>query len=214
MDVALSQDGSQAGTGQGRESMDARGTDREILRRLARRLAPDAPDLSRASGRRAAVLVPLVEGAQGFDVLLTRRSADMPAHAGQIAFPGGGMAAGETALQAALRETGEEVGIGADFITPLGFLPAHETATGFVIAPLVGVVGAGYPVCPCAREVAEVFTIPLAFFMDARNHRREEIFWRGKMRRYWVMQYGAYRVWGATAAILRQMWELVHDENA
>ncbi len=214
MDVALSQDGSRKGVDGAGKSMDGTGTDREILRRLARRLAPDAPDLSRVRGRRAAVLVPLVERAEGFDVLLTRRSGGMPAHAGEIAFPGGGMAAGETALQAALRETREEVGIGADFITPLGFLPAHGTATGFVIAPLVGVVGAGHPVCACAREVAEVFTIPLAFFMDGRNHRREEIFWRGRMRRYWVMQYGGYRVWGATAAILRRMWELAHDESA
>ena len=178
----------------------------QIIARLRGVLDAAPPPLA-GPGRKAAVLMPLVREGEELSVLFTLRRDDLPAHAGQISFPGGRMEAGETPLEAALRETHEETGIAPEFIEPLGFWDACGTSTGYQVAPLAGLVREGYALAPCEREVAEIFTIPLAFFLDAANHGREEFFWRGKMRRYWVMRYGERMVWGATAAMLRRLWE-------
>jgi 8-oxo-dGTP pyrophosphatase MutT (NUDIX family) len=153
----------------------------------------------------AAVLVPLVSHAEGVTVLLTQRTADMPSHAGQIAFPGGRRQAGEDAVAAALRETEEEVGIGDRFIDVVGAVDLYRTGTGFEITPIVGIVTPGFTVRSDPREVADVFEVPLEHFLDEVNHKLDSRQYQGRERRYYAMPYGERYIWGATAGMLKNL---------
>ena len=185
-----------------------------LLALAQRRLAPAAPKVHAASGKPAAVLVPLLPVEDTLHLLFTVRPLTMPTHAGDICFPGGSLREGEDARAAALREAQEEVGLTPESITPLGFLPLRETGSGHVIAPLVGLVQRGAAITPCAREVAEVFTAPLAHFLDAANYAREEMTVNGRRRAYWVVRWEDRRIWGATAGILKTLQEIVSADAA
>jgi 8-oxo-dGTP pyrophosphatase MutT (NUDIX family) len=150
----------------------------------------------------AAVLLPIVARAQP-TVLFTRRSDDLPRHAGQVSFPGGRAQPGDASLVAtAFREMEEETGIGAGFVTVEGFLDVYETGTGYAILPAVGLVREGFALKPCAREVAEIFEVPLAFLLDPANRGEETHEWLGKARRFYVFRFESHYIWGATAAML------------
>ena len=178
-----------------------------LLKRLRARLAPRPPAL--ATGLRpAAVLVPLVARPAGLRILLTVRRADLPVHAGQICFPGGRVEAGETLAAAALREAREETGIDPCEVTPLGFLPACETGSGFAVAPLVGRVAPGFTPVPCAREVAEVFEMPLAALTAPGAFRREPVA-GGRRPLYHVLRWRGRFIWGATATMLHALGGLL-----
>ncbi len=159
----------------------------------------------------SAVLVPVVRRAAGPSVLLTQRRADLPHHPGQICFPGGRIQEGEDPLRAALREAEEETGITRRDVTPLGFLDAWRTGTGFVIAPLVGIVAADCRLRPCDREVEEIFEVPLEIVMNPDFHVREMIESRGGKRLHWVIRHDGRFIWGATAGILHMLQERLHD---
>jgi 8-oxo-dGTP pyrophosphatase MutT (NUDIX family) len=168
-------------------------------------VAPDAELLARA--RPAAVLAPVIPRPEGLSVLLTMRASHLRAHSGQIAFPGGKIDPGEAPLAAALREAWEEVGLDARLVEPLGWLDPYLTGTGFRIAPLVALVDPGFALSINAREVDETFETPLAFLMDAANHRVDEREWQGRVRRFYAMPHEGRYIWGATAGILRNMYE-------
>lgn len=158
--------------------------------------------------REAAVLVPLVNRAAGLNVLLIQRTEGPDAHAGQIAFPGGKLEPHDCGpTEAALRETHEETGLAREFVEVLGFLDAYRTGTRFEIAPVVALVEEGFTLVPEPREVAEIFEVPLAFLMDPANHRTDSRVWNGKRRHFYAMPYGERYIWGATAGILRNMFE-------
>jgi 8-oxo-dGTP pyrophosphatase MutT (NUDIX family) len=158
-----------------------------------------------APPRPAAVLVPIMLR-QPLTVLFTQRSEDVPSHPGQISFPGGKVEAGDaSALDCALREAHEEIGLAADRVEPLGYLDSYRTGTGFQITPAVALVRPGFSLALDAREVAEVFEVPLAFLMDEANHRKASRPWRGRQRSYYAMPYGARYIWGATAGMLKNM---------
>ena len=157
--------------------------------------------------RAAAVLAPIVAREDGLTVLLTQRASGLRAHSGQIAFPGGKIDPGETALAAALREAEEEIGLDRAFVEPLGWLDAYSTGTGFRIAPLVALVRPGFTLTLNAGEVADVFETPLAFLMDAANHQIHERQIAGGTRRFYAMPHGERYIWGATAGMLRNLWE-------
>ena len=165
--------------------------------------------------REAAVLVPLVQREAGLTVLLTQRNASLSQHAGQISFPGGGRETIDYDMTAtALRETVEEVGIGADFIEVVGCLPDYITGTGFHVSPVVGLLTPHFTVRPDPSEVAEVFEVPLAFLMDPANHEVRELRWEDRVRRFYSMPYrrpdgGHYFIWGATAGMLRNLYHLL-----
>jgi len=159
-----------------------------------------------AAPRAAAVLVPVVPR-ERLTVILTQRTESLPSHAGQIAFPGGKIEAGETALQAALREAHEEIGLEARFVEPLGYLDPYRTGTGFRIVPVVGLVAPDSPLTLDRTEVAEVFEVPLAFLMDAANHQLHTRTIAGRERQFYAMPYENRFIWGATAGILRNMHE-------
>jgi 8-oxo-dGTP pyrophosphatase MutT (NUDIX family) len=158
------------------------------------------------SFRPAAVLVPLVRREAGITVLLTQRTEDMPSHAGQIAFPGGRTQREDADAKAtALRETEEEVGLSRTFVQVIGAVDPYRTGTGYEITPVVGIVTPGFTIHADPREVADVFEVPLAHFLDAQNHRIDSRIWQGHERRFYAMPYGDRYIWGATAGMLKNL---------
>jgi 8-oxo-dGTP pyrophosphatase MutT (NUDIX family) len=159
----------------------------------------------------AAVLVPLVEHTTGFTVLFTQRTAELKSHAGQISFPGGRMEPGDQdAFAGALRETAEEIGIGASHIEIMGTLDAYVTITGYAITPVVGVVRPPFDLKTDPVEVADVFEVPLAFFLDPANHQRHSrTLPDGVVRGYYAIPYGDRYIWGATAGMLINLYEVL-----
>jgi 8-oxo-dGTP pyrophosphatase MutT (NUDIX family) len=160
--------------------------------------------------RAAAVLVPLVERHDGFTVLLTERSSDLRDHAGQISFPGGRVEPDDGSAQAAaLREAAEEVGLPRDRVKLLGTLDIYETRTGFEIVPVVGLVAPPFELRLDTREVAEVFEVPLAFILDPANHERHSRIYQGVRRHFYAMPYADRYIWGATAGMLVNLYEVL-----
>jgi 8-oxo-dGTP pyrophosphatase MutT (NUDIX family) len=157
--------------------------------------------------RPAAVLIPVVDHPEP-TVLLTQRSANLNEHAGQISFPGGKIdAADASPLQAALREAKEEVGLASEFIDPIGYLDLYGTSFGFRILPTVARVQPGFTLRINPSEVDDVFEVPLAFLMNPANHQLHSKEFRGVERVYYAMPYGDRYIWGATAGILRVLYE-------
>ena len=151
----------------------------------------------------AAVLMPLIDHADGMTVLLTQRTAHLSAHAGQISFPGGRFEAGDgTPENTALRETEEEIGLTRAHIEVLGRLSVRETGTGYRVVPVVGVITPPFSVAPDPHEVAEVFEVPLSFVLDPANHRFETRIMSGVQRQFYSVLYGDYYIWGLTARLL------------
>jgi 8-oxo-dGTP pyrophosphatase MutT (NUDIX family) len=169
------------------------------------------PDLKLPPGlRAAAVLVGLVERRNELFVLLTQRHEGLSAHAGQIAFPGGGVEPGDSdAVHAALRETEEEIGLKADRIEVIGRLDTYITGTGFEIVPVVALLRPPFELHPDPREVTEIFEVPLAFILDPANHRRETKQLKNGMRTFFVLPYETRRIWGATAGMLVNLAEVL-----
>ena len=171
-------------------------------------------DIAPDSYRLAAVLVPVI-GDPGEDarVLLTLRSTDLPSHAGQIAFPGGKKTEEDaTIVAAALREAEEEIGLAPTFVQPIARLDTYHTRTGFRVVPVLGVVSPGFTLRPDPSEVAEIFEVPLQFLMTVANHQRHSREWQGRERFFYAMPYGERYIWGATAGILRIMYERLYAE--
>jgi 8-oxo-dGTP pyrophosphatase MutT (NUDIX family) len=151
----------------------------------------------------AAVLVPIVNRPDALSVLLTRRTDHLTQHAGQVSFPGGRAEADDAdAIATALRETREEVGIEPALLQPFGYLDCLETVSGFCVTPVVAWLDPGYSARPDPREVAEVFEVPLEFFLLPQNLRRMRIEYRGRPREILEFVHSGPRIWGATAAML------------
>jgi 8-oxo-dGTP pyrophosphatase MutT (NUDIX family) len=160
-----------------------------------------------ARAQPAAVLAPIVKRPEGLSVLLTLRASDLRRHSGQVAFPGGQIEPGETPLKAAFREAHEEIGLEERFIEPLGWLDPYFTGTGFCVAPLVALIEPWFTLTVDKHEVAEVFETPFAFLMDPANHRLDEREWQGRRRKFYAMPHEGRYIWGATAGILRNLYE-------
>jgi 8-oxo-dGTP pyrophosphatase MutT (NUDIX family) len=159
--------------------------------------------------RPAAVLVPIVERDKP-RVLLTQRTAHLNDHAGEISFPGGKIDAGDASpAAAALREAEEEVGLSRRFVDPIGYLDIHMTPFGHRIAPVLARVQPGFSLRLNPGEVNEVFEVPLDFLMTPHNHKRESRDWNGLTLSIYVISFGDRNIWGATAGILRNLYERV-----
>ncbi|MBV1700948.1 MAG: CoA pyrophosphatase [Hyphomicrobiales bacterium] len=172
-------------------------------------LSPE--EWAKVGARPAAVLVPVVSHAGGATILLTKRAAHLRSHSGQIAFPGGRIDAGDDGpLAAALREAHEETGLQASQIETLGYLDAYQTGTGYRIVPVVARVYPPLLLQPNADEVEAAFEVPLDFLMDPANHRIETRQWQGRERRFYAMTFHNHYIWGATAGILRNLYERLY----
>jgi 8-oxo-dGTP pyrophosphatase MutT (NUDIX family) len=171
------------------------------------------PRFTKRAPAQAAVLVPVVAHEQP-TVLLTQRTSHLATHSGQIAFPGGKVDPSDAdAIATALRETAEEVGLTADFVSILGTLPLYTTGSAFIITPVVALVRPGFTLAPNAGEVADVFEVPLSFLMNPANHRRHSLVAEGLQREWFSMPYqdqGTERfIWGATAGMLRNFYRFM-----
>jgi len=149
----------------------------------------------------AAVLVAITERREP-GVILTQRTETLRKHAGQIAFPGGRVDAGEDVVTAALREAEEEIALSRDHVTVIGQADGYRTVTGFQVTPVIGVVPPDLLLQPSEAEVASVFEVPLAFLLDPDNHVAAQVEWQGQMRHYYEILWHDRRIWGATAAII------------
>lgn len=172
-------------------------------------------ELTPVGGRTpAAVLIGLVPRPEGPTILLTRRTDHLRDHAGQISLPGGRLETGDAdPVAAALREASEEIGLARDRVEPLGLLRTYDTVTGFRIHPVVGWVDppAVWRLDP--HEVADLFELPLEFLLDPRNHRRDAGIRDGRRRRFWVLPFEGWRIWGATAGILVELARVLRDDG-
>lgn len=162
--------------------------------------------------KRAAVLVPLVARDGALHVLLTQRTDNLTNHAGQISFPGGRSEEFDSSpIETALRETEEEISLARRHIDIVGVLPEHVTGTGYRVTPVVGIVAPPFELAADPNEVAEIFEVPLAFLMDGMNHQRLSYeLPEGKGRRhFYAMPFERYFIWGATAAMLRNLFHFL-----
>lgn len=163
----------------------------------------------------ASVLVPIVVRDDGPTVLLTERTAHLNDHAGQVSFPGGSAEPEDVdAIDTALRESAEEIGLDRSHVEVLGRLPDYPTITGFNVAPIVALVRPPFELTLDPFEVAEAFEVPLAFLFDPAHHERREIVMDGFVRHFIAMPWGRHFIWGATAAMLRNLYLLVAAQDA
>jgi 8-oxo-dGTP pyrophosphatase MutT (NUDIX family) len=151
--------------------------------------------------RPAAVLVALTERAQP-GMLLLHRPSTMRSHPGQIAFPGGGIDPGETAVEAALREAHEELGIDPAQVRVIGTSDVYKTHSGFEITPVLAVVPPDLDIVPNPVEVEQWFEVPAAFALDPANHKQQWVEWEGDMRAYNEIVWREHNIWGITAALI------------
>lgn len=171
-----------------------------------------APDQrAHAGARRAAVLMPLVQRADGLHVLFTRRAEHLHHHAGQVSFPGGCIEPGDAdPIAAALRETSEEIGVDARFVQVLGTQPELLTTTGFLMTPVVATLQAGFHVQAQDSEVAEIFEVPLTVLMDPAHYQLHHLQTQwGHGRYFYAIPWESHFIWGATAILMRNFYHFL-----
>lgn len=178
-------------------------------------LNPDMTENSEPLSRLkpASVLVGVIDREPAASIILTLRASNLSSHAGQIAFPGGRLEEGDASLiDTALRESHEEIGLAPELVTPIGLLEPYQTRTGYRIVPVLAIVQPSIALNADEREVADVFEVPLEFLMTAANHQRHTLQWEGRKRQFYAMPYEERYIWGATAGILRIMYERLYAE--
>jgi len=174
------------------------------------------PRFSSRTPVHASVLVPLVVHDAGLTVLLTERTTHLSSHSGQIAFPGGKADPEDAdAVDTALREAEEEIGLPRQDVMVIGRMPIYATGSAFLVTPVIGLVRVPYSMTRNPHEVADVFEVPLAFLMDPANHRRHAVQWEGARREWFSMPYTDATterfIWGATAGMLRNLYRFLLD---
>ena len=167
-------------------------------------LNPDMPfPIPDSELKLAAVLIPIINRAEGPTVLLTQRVETLRNHAGQIAFPGGRLdTPEETPQAAALREAQEEVGLEPERVEIITSLDCYRTRTGYNITPVVGLVQPGFSLTLQEAEVADAFEVPLPYLVDPARRLRESRVFEGVPRFFYAIPYGPRYIWGATAGII------------
>jgi 8-oxo-dGTP pyrophosphatase MutT (NUDIX family) len=158
-------------------------------------------ELDVAAGTPAAVLIAITD-APDPGVVLTVRREHMRTHAGQVAFPGGRVDAGEDAVAAALREAHEELLMDPAVVEVVGTLEPYGTVTNYRVTPVVGVIPAGLPLTPHEDEVADWFEAPLSHVIDPANQQLQAALFRGRERHYYEIVWNERKIWGATAAMI------------
>ena len=175
--------------------------------RDAFRSLPAAPTISATAGERlAAVLLPVIENADP-TIVFTKRTDELPRHAGEISFPGGlSHPEDSSPLDTALRETEEELGLSREAVDVVGSLePLRTFTTGFMIVPFVGVLEPELEFTPNPREIAEVLEFPISRLMEVQ--REVNMSSDGATYFGFVYELDGRTIWGATARILHTLLE-------
>jgi 8-oxo-dGTP pyrophosphatase MutT (NUDIX family) len=168
--------------------------------------SPPPRRLPAADSRQASVLVPLFVEAGELWTLLTKRADDLPHHKSQYAFPGGGRETGESAWDAALREAREEIGLEPKVVLPLGELDELAAAgSDHRVIPCIGAVPWPVETKPDAREIAEVFAVPLSAFANPKLIEDRPVTINGRERWLRIYHLGNRRIWGLTALVLKNL---------
>ncbi len=155
--------------------------------------------------RTAAVLVPVLDMAAP-EMVFTRRAEHLPQHPGQVSFPGGAAEQqDESAVQTALREAYEEIGLPPEVTVPIGFLDRMDTISDYRVLPVVALVKPPVQWVPDTREVAEVFSVPLGVVLDKDLYEGQQITRGGRKHTIWSLSWNGYNIWGVTAAILMNL---------
>ncbi len=184
-------------------------TDDEVVSKLRTNLKHAERETMSINGfRQAAVLVPLLRGPDGFELLFTVRSATLSNHAGQISFPGGRSDPGETAAQTARRETLEEVGLRVGEDALLGELSELPSPARYVVTPIVGVVNWPQPLTLNPAEVEEAFTVPLAELRTLAP-RTEIRYLEGTPRTLYYYPWRERVIWGMTGNVLKNFLDVL-----
>jgi 8-oxo-dGTP pyrophosphatase MutT (NUDIX family) len=170
------------------------GSDAELL-------VGDLPEERAKASVDAAVLVAITDRPEP-GVILTVRREDMRTHAGQVAFPGGRLDAGEDAVAAALREAHEEILLRSEEVEIVATIETYRTVTGYLVTPVIGVVPPDLPLTPHEHEVADWFEAPLGFVLDPANQVQQTALFQGRERHYYEIVWDGRRIWGATAAMI------------
>jgi len=181
----------------------------ELKTHLAKR---EREEMSIEGFRKAAVLVPILETPAGLELLFTVRSSELRSHAGQIAFPGGRLDEGESLVEAACRETQEEIGVSVQEAAVLGFLDDHPSPAKYVVTPVVAVLPWPQRLQLNEAEVEEVFTVPLDDLLLLKP-RAEERSMKHYKRLLHFYDYKQYSIWGLTANVMKNLfeaWQLKH----
>lgn len=161
----------------------------------------------------AAVLVPIIAHPRELTVLLTQRTTHLKAHAGQVSFPGGRAEPGDASPEfTALREAEEEVGLRREQVEILARLPDYFTRTGYRVTPVVALLTPPLALAPDPNEVADIFEVPLAHFLDPSNHRRGTREFQGRTVSFYEMPYRDRYIWGATAGMIVNLYRYLVEE--
>ena len=158
----------------------------------------------------AAILVLLIKRIGEFTILFTKRPEEMSVHAGQVSFPGGKIeSCDHSPSDTALREAEEEVGLPREKVEDICRLKNHLIATGYRITPVVGIIESPVKFVCNPSEVAELFEMPLNYALDRENYRIQEMPSRGIRKKSYVIEYSNYVIWGATAAVLVNLRDII-----
>lgn len=157
----------------------------------------------------AAVLIALVVRDEGLSVLYTERSADLRAHSGQVAFPGGKIDPHDDgAAAAALREAAEEVALDPEDAQVVGYMPHYYTGSNYLITPVVALVAPRAPFVPNPHEVAAVFEVPLGILANKGSYGRYRIRRGADEHVTWQIEHDGHNIWGITANLTRRFHDM------
>jgi 8-oxo-dGTP pyrophosphatase MutT (NUDIX family) len=166
-----------------------------------------------ANLRQAAVLAPVLRRGDRLSMMFTVRSQLLRSHKGQISFPGGGRDAEDRdAVENALREAHEEVGLEPERVEVIGYLDDYPTMTRYIVTPVVGIVDTAQLEWRIdAAEVADIFEVPIDTVLDPASYKRSTLVRDGIKLPFYELRWEQHRIWGATAGMLWNLARKVAD---